>query len=265
MCTSAGPRPMSRLRSPGSATRARCSAGFRTMRLATRRPDICAAMGSMPRRFRPARGGWGSISSASARGFAPALGARSAELAIAAAEAAAASAIAISFDGNYRAQLWQRWDSNPREILSRLVGQAEIFFGNHRDISLLLGQEFSGDGEPRRRASAEAVFEAFPKLKLIASTARHMDDADRHRISARIDTREGSAQTEEVTVAGIVDRIGAGDAFDAGVLHGVRLGRGLDWTVRAGLALSCLKHSLPGDAALFATKDIEAFMAGELD
>ena len=198
-------------------------------------------------------------------GITPALGARSAELAIAAAEAAASSGIAISFDGNYRAQLWQRWDSNPREILSRLVGQAEIFFGNHRDISLLLGQEFGGGGEHRRRASAEAVFEAFPKLKLIASTARHMDDADRHRISARIDTREGSAQTEEVTVAGIVDRIGAGDAFAAGVLHGVRLGRGLDWTVRAGLALSCLKHSLPGDAALFAAKDIEAFMAGELD
>lgn len=198
-------------------------------------------------------------------GITPALGSRSAELAIAAAGAAAAKEISISFDGNYRAQLWQRWDGNPREILRQLVGQAEIFFGNHRDISLLLGREFGGEGEERRREAAEATFEAFPKLKLIASTARHMDDADRHRISARIDAPDGSAQAEEVTVAGIVDRIGAGDAFAAGVLHGLRLARDLDWTVRAGLALSCLKHSLPGDAALFAPKDIDAFMAGELD
>ena len=198
-------------------------------------------------------------------GITPALGPASAEVAVAAAEAAAAQGVPISFDGNYRAQLWQRWDSDPRSILTRLVNQAEILFGNHRDISLLLGSNFSGDGEQRRREASEAAFAAFPKLRLIASTARHVDDADTHRISARIDTPDGSAQTEEVTVAGIVDRIGAGDAFAAGVLHGIRSGRDLDWTVRSGLALTALKHSLPGDAALFAPRDIDAFMAGELD
>ena len=198
-------------------------------------------------------------------GITPALGPQSAELAVAAAEAAAERGIGLSFDGNYRAQLWQRWASDPRAILTRLVSRAEILFGNHRDISLLLGSQFSGDGEGRRREAAEAAFAAFPKLKLIASTARHLTDADTHRLSARIDGREGSAQTEEVTVAGIVDRIGAGDAFAAGIIHGLRTGRDLDWTVRAGLALTALKHSLPGDASLFAPRDIESFMAGELD
>jgi 2-dehydro-3-deoxygluconokinase len=198
-------------------------------------------------------------------GITPALGPASAEIAIAAVEAAAKADVPISFDGNYRAQLWQRWDGDPRAILTCLVGQAEILFGNHRDISLLLGRGFGSEGEQRRRGAAEAAFEAFPRLKLIASTARHIDDADRHRISARIDTREGFAQTEEVRVASIVDRIGAGDAFAAGVLHGLRTGRDLDWTVRSGLALTALKHSLPGDAALFAPRDIDAFMAGELD
>jgi 2-dehydro-3-deoxygluconokinase len=198
-------------------------------------------------------------------GITPALGPASAEVAVAAAEAAAAQGVPISFDGNYRAQLWQRWDSDPRAILTRLVSHAEILFGNHRDISLLLGSDFSGDGEQRRREASEAAFAHFPKLKLIASTARHVDDADTHRISARIDTPHGSAQTDEVTVAGIVDRIGAGDAFAAGILHGIRSGRDLDWTVRSGLALTALKHSLPGDAALFAPRDIDAFMAGELD
>jgi 2-dehydro-3-deoxygluconokinase len=198
-------------------------------------------------------------------GITPALGPRSAELAVVAAEAAGRAGVPLSFDGNYRAQLWEAWDSNPRDILTRLVSGAEILFGNHRDISLLLGSRFSGDGQERRRESAQAAFAAFPKLKLIASTARHIDDADRHRISARIDTPEGSAQTEEVTVAGIIDRIGAGDAFAAGILHGHRLGRDLDWTVRAGLALTALKHSLPGDASLFGPADIDAFLSGELD
>jgi 2-dehydro-3-deoxygluconokinase len=198
-------------------------------------------------------------------GITPALGPRSAELAIAAAGAAAARNVPISFDGNYRAQLWQRWDSNPREILTRLVAKASYLFGNHRDVSLMLGRAFDGDGEERRREASQAAFDAFPDLRVIASTARRIDDADTHRISARVDTRDGSAQTDEVTVAGIVDRIGAGDAFAAGVLHGILTGRDLDWTARAGLALTALKHSLPGDASLFGARDIEAFLTGELD
>jgi 2-dehydro-3-deoxygluconokinase len=198
-------------------------------------------------------------------GITPALGPKSAEAALTAAEAAQRLGVPISFDGNYRAQLWERWDSNPREILTQLVEKAEIMFGNHRDISLLLGGRFSGDGADRRREASEAAFAAFPKLKMIASTARHIDDADRHRISARLDTPQGAAQTEEVVVAGIIDRIGAGDAFATGILHGLRSSRDLDWTVRAGLAVTALKHSLPGDASLFAPRDIEAFMSGELD
>ncbi|HLL30244.1 MAG TPA: sugar kinase [Allosphingosinicella sp.] len=198
-------------------------------------------------------------------GITPALGPVSAEAAVAAAQAAAERGIPVSFDGNYRAQLWQRWNGDPRAILTRLVEQAEILFGNHRDISLLLGRDFGGEGEGRRREAAEAAFDAFPKLRLIASTARHVEDADTHRISARVDARDGSAQTEEVTVAGIVDRIGAGDAFAAGVLHAQLAGEDIERAARSGLALTALKHSLPGDASLFAARDIEAFLSGELD
>lgn len=198
-------------------------------------------------------------------GITPALGPRSAAAAKAAVVSAKAKGVAVSFDGNYRAQLWNRWDSDPAAILKDLVAKADILFGNHRDISLLLGREFAGDGPERRREAAEAAFDAFPGLRLIASTARHVTDADTHRIAARLDGREGWAQTEEKVVAGIVDRIGAGDAFAAGILHGVLNGRDLDATVHAGLALTCLKHSLPGDASLFGQRDIDAFLAGELD
>jgi 2-dehydro-3-deoxygluconokinase len=198
-------------------------------------------------------------------GITPALGEGPAAAAQAAADAAAARGIRVAFDGNYRAQLWQRRGGDPRAVLRPLVAQAEILFGNHRDIALLLDRKFEGEGEARRQAAAEAAFAAFPRLRLIASTARHAVDAETHRISARIDGRDGSAQTDELEVTGIVDRIGAGDAFAAGVLHGLRLGRDPDHVARSGLALACLKHSLPGDVSLFGSEAIESFWSGERD
>jgi len=198
-------------------------------------------------------------------GITPALGPQAAAAALAAAETANAMGVPVAFDGNYRARLWEAWDSNPRAILTRLVASADILFGNYRDIALLLGTEFSGDGTERRRAAADAAFAHFTRLRIIASTARHVDDADRNRIAARIDTRDDSVQTDEIVVAGIVDRIGGGDAFAAGILHGLTKGAPLAQVVQSGLALACLKHTLPGDAALFREADLEAFRAGVAD
>ena len=199
-------------------------------------------------------------------GITPALGPVPAASAIAAAEAAAARGIAISFDGNWRGKLWARWDGDPRGILTRIVAHADLMFGNHRDIALLLDRDdFDGAGGNRRRAAAEAAFAAFPKLETIASTARHVEHVDLNRLSARIDTRARHVETPEVVLAGIVDRIGGGDAFAAGGLHGLRSGADIEGAARAGLAIAALKHSLPGDAALFRQADLDAFLAGGLD
>lgn len=203
-------------------------------------------------------------------GITPALGIRSAEAVLGIARAAKARGITLIFDGNYRARLWEAWDSDPRAILTQLVGMADILFGNHRDISLLLGETFHGDGADRRREAALAGFAAFPNLKLIASTARHVEDADRHRIAARIDTPTDCHQTPEIAISGIVDRIGGGDAFAAGVIHGLLGAQDLAAAdiiaaAQSGLALTALKHSLPGDAALFSQADIDAFLTGEMD
>lgn len=194
-------------------------------------------------------------------GITPALGPNGVALAMAAHAAAKDLGVPVCFDGNYRAQLWAAWDSNPAQVLRDLVADATILIGNHRDISLLLGKDFSGDGAHRRREAAEAAFAAFPKLELIASTARHLVTSDHHRISARIDARSGWHQTDKIDVTGIVDRIGTGDAFAAGVLHQWLEGGDLGQMAESGLAMTALKHSIPGDMCLFGRTVLNDFSA----
>lgn len=198
-------------------------------------------------------------------GITPALGPASAQSALEIVRTARRMGIEISFDGNFRPQLWGAWDSDPKAILTELVQNVDVLFGNHKDISLLTGAVFEGEGPDRRRKAAETGFEAFPNLKMIASTARHVIDVDHHRIAARVDLRRDFAQTKDVDVTGIIDRIGTGDAFAAGVLHRMLEGADASSMAQAGLGLAVLEHSLPGDMPLFSRDDLAAFEAGGYD
>ncbi len=196
-------------------------------------------------------------------GITPALGPAGVDLATAAVTAAREAGVPVCFDGNYRANLWDAWDSDPRKILTRLIGEATILIGNHRDISLLLGKSFSGDGPDRRREAAEAAFEAFPQLQLIASTARHVESATAQRLAGRVDLRASHWQTEEVRIAPVVDRIGTGDAFAAGVLLRWLEGGSAQEMAKSGLALATMKHGIAGDTICVTRAELEAFdMAG---
>jgi 2-dehydro-3-deoxygluconokinase len=194
-------------------------------------------------------------------GITPALGPAGIALARAAVDAAVAASVPVCFDGNYRANLWQAWDSNPRAILTELVSAAKIFFGNHRDLSLLLGREFEGATPAQRAAAAQAAFTAFPTLELIASTSRYIVSAGHHKLAARVDTRTDDWQTEEIEVTGIVDRIGTGDAFAAGILHRYLAGAPLRAVAESGLALAALKHGVSGDMIQATSAEVEDFRA----
>lgn len=198
-------------------------------------------------------------------GITPALGDRAAQTAIAAGKAARAKGIMISFDGNYRTQLWKDRNLDPRPILTELFSLADIAIANHRDFSLLLGRTYSGDGPERRRYAVEAAFDAFPDLQMIASTARRAEESDCQFLSARVDTRNGAAQTEEVKITNIVDRIGTGDAFATGVLYALSEGKSLNDVASIGLAVASLKHSIAGDACLVTKTQLDTFLAGQMD
>lgn len=194
-------------------------------------------------------------------GITPALGLGAATNAIACARAAAARGIAISFDGNWRSKLWARWPGDARALLGAIVEHADILFGDHRDISVLLGRT----DLPAGRAAADAAFAAFPKLTMIAATSRTLLAADRHRLGASLHTREESVEAAETELGGMVDRIGSGDAFVAGVLDAISRNVPRQEAIEHGLALAVLKHSIPGDSALFSRADVQAFLVGDGD
>jgi 2-dehydro-3-deoxygluconokinase len=198
-------------------------------------------------------------------GITPALGDGPAQAALAAARAARAKGLFVSIDGNYRAQLWAERDVDPRTTLNALFAQADLLFANHRDFSLLFDRSYSSDGPERRREAAIAAFDSFPCLQMVASTARRTVEADRQFLAARIDTRDEAAQTEELLITNIVDRIGTGDAFATGVLYALGNGQSLEKVAQTGLAVAALKHSISGDLCLVSSAQLNAFLNGQLD
>jgi 2-dehydro-3-deoxygluconokinase len=196
-------------------------------------------------------------------GVTPALGANAAAAALRAARAATRLGVPMSFDGNYRAKLWAATDGHAPTLLRALLAEAETAFVDHRDIALALDRAAFADSPARDIEMAEDAFRHFPRLRRIAFTRRITESAERHELTAHLIPRDGTPLgTAPRTLAGIVDRVGAGDAFAAGILWG--LWRGVDerHALDYGFASACLKHSVVGDAGWATAADLEAFPAG---
>jgi 2-dehydro-3-deoxygluconokinase len=194
-------------------------------------------------------------------GVTPALGANGAAVAIAAAEAARALRLSVSFDGNYRQTLWQAWDGDPRAILPRIAACAATLFADPRDVALLTGHA-AAEREPVAaiESAARSVFATFPLVERMACTIRDARALDQHELTAVLVTRRATHVAPARATGAIVDRIGGGDAFAAGLLHGLHAGLGEDGALRFALAAACLKHSIPGDANLCGVEDVLALI-----
>lgn len=195
-------------------------------------------------------------------GVTPALGANTAATALAAARAARRAGVKVSFDGNFRPKLWEVWQGDARAILSELMAEADLLFADYRDMGVVVGGQYP-QAEPLARIEAAAAdaFAAFPHLRWMACTIRAPRNVDAHALSGVLVGRDsGTALAPQEEVGPIVDRIGGGDAFAAGVLHGLIHGWAPERTIRFGLAAGCLKHSIPGDFNLVSEADVEALV-----
>ena len=206
--------------------------------------------------------GWLHVS-----GITPALGAGTATAAAEAVRAAVGLGLRVSFDGNFRPALWAAWDADPAAMLRPLLESAEIAFADHRDIDVVLGTDTNAGDLPHAQRFARAAsraFEAFPRLQRLTCTTRAQSSVEHHALGALMATREGALhRVEPLELAGIVDRIGGGDAFAAGVLHGLASGWDDLDSLRFGHAAGCLKHSVPGDFNLCDEDQVLALVHGE--
>ena len=164
----------------------------------------------------------------------------------------------VSFDGNFRGKLWQAWNGDAAAILRQIFAEADLRVrrpSRHR----------GGAGRKRRKAEGEHAvaeaaghaFAAFPHLQWLASTMRMQHSVDRHTLSAVMAGRDGTRhRAPDYELEAIVDRIGTGDAFAAGVLHGLVDRHEAGRLLHFGLGAACLKHSLPGDFNLVAREEV---------
>ena len=193
-------------------------------------------------------------------GITPATGANGAAAALKAAQAARRLGVQVSFDGNFRSKVWGERLGEAPTVLRELVAHADLAFIDERDIGLILGKRF--EDHP---AAADAAFEALPNLQIVASTSRTVIGPDEHGLVGRLSARTERHETDVIRLRGIVDRVGAGDAFCAGVLQGLIDGLHAPEILAQGLACCALKHGIVGDFPLITREDVAGFSAEQGD
>jgi len=196
-------------------------------------------------------------------GITPAISANTADAALRAAKAARANGVKVSLDCNFRAKLWGQRQGEARAILAALVGEADLLFGEQRDIEMITGKaaQSAGDEIEARRHAAALAFASFPNLQRIASTTRKVVNVDHNDLAGVMFTRNGVWTTPSYALTPIVDRIGGGDAFAAGLLYGLEAQLPDQDMLDFAVAAACLKHSIPGDFNLVSADDVRAFLS----
>ena len=180
--------------------------------------------------------------------------------------AARAQGARIAFDTNFRPALWQGREAQAAQILRDLSFEADLVFAGRRATAMMVGGDYTkGDPDAGFAAAAEAMFAAAPGLQHMAATRRMVHSSDRQDITALLADRNGSSASETLALDRIVDRVGTGDAFAAGVMHGLLAGHSRDETVRFAAACSNWAHSVPGDFMRASLADIESLVSGSGD
>lgn len=168
--------------------------------------------------------------------------------------------LTISADLNYRPTLW-KYNKNANEIMPDLVQHCDLLLGGIDESAKVLAvNRNEGDTE-------EIVFsnwmKAFPKLKNIVATQRRNANASSNGVSATLWNGSALLHSQVYNVSHIIDRIGAGDAFMAGIIYGL-----ITWpedhqtALEFAVAATCLKHSISGDINLATVNEIQALMSG---
>jgi 2-dehydro-3-deoxygluconokinase len=176
--------------------------------------------------------------------------------------------ITVSCDLNYRKNLW-KYGKEASEVMTELVKYVDIAIANEEDCQKTLGIKVDTDVESgvldvsKYEALSEHVLESYPGLKMIAITLRESRSADMNGWAACLNDREHFYLSKNYMINDIVDRVGGGDAFAAGLIYGINGFENKQDALEFAVAASCLKHSVIGDFNRVSVKDAEHLMGGD--
>jgi len=175
-------------------------------------------------------------------GITPAISETAAALALESMRKAHELNLTVSVDLNYRRSLW-KWGSEPGAVMSEMVRSADIVIGNEEHLRMLDG--LSGTTDLRELTGK--LLREYENVRAVAVSQRESVSASHNGVAACLNDRNEFFSSRRYEITHIVDRIGAGDVFAAGLIYGwLHLAdhrEALDFAVAAG----CLKHSIPGD------------------
>jgi 2-dehydro-3-deoxygluconokinase len=189
-------------------------------------------------------------------GITPALSQSCADLTYSALEKANKKGILVCGDLNYRSNLWQ-YGKAPHEVMPALMELSQVMIAGTRDFKQCLDEDFKNFLEVKRMA-----FDRFPKLAYLAKTDRSGDNASENILSAVLHARKKSFSSKTYELTHIVDRVGSGDAFAAGLIYGLLQLKPKE-AIEFAMAAGVLKHSVPGDVLLCSLQEVFDLVAGQ--
>jgi 2-dehydro-3-deoxygluconokinase len=207
-------------------------------------------------------------------GITPALSQRTADLSLMAVHKAKERGLTVSCDYNFRKYLWKYGKKAP-EVMTEIVSLVDVGIANEEDCQKALGINVDkGASEKdikagtlavdKYRALCEKVLEAFPNLKIQAITLRESFSADHNGWSGCLHDRKDFILGPHYDIPNIVDRVGGGDAFAAGLIYGLLTGQSHPDALGFAVAASCLKHSIPGDINRVSVNEVNGLLAGDV-
>lgn len=191
-------------------------------------------------------------------GITPALSQGAADALLEGIKTARKYGLTISGDIFYRANLW-KYGKKPSDILPELTAGTDIVIANKENILEIFGIEGNDFVE-----SSVNLQKAFPQVSKIIDTKRTSISASHNLLRAMMWNGSELLETADIEINPIIDRVGGGDAFIAGLIHGLISFDGDDQkSLEFGVAASALKHTIEGDALISTIAEVEAIRQGE--
>jgi len=201
-------------------------------------------------------------------GITPAISLSASELSIEAVKKAREKGLTISCDLNFRGKLWKYGKSAP-EVMTELVRYIDIAVGNEEDCQKSLGVKVDIDVESGRlqaekyKELTDKILSLYPNIKKIAITLRESHSANYNGWSAVLNNRKDFLVSKKYEIHNIVDRVGGGDTFAAGLIYGFNNLNSDKETLEFAVAASCLAHSIPGDLPLLSVEEVKKLTGGK--